>query len=205
LRAGPAAHRRCNRGPGCTAAGQRDGRAGLACRIPASRARWNGSEARRFLIDGHWFVAEDVGVPDLRPDEWDDEIDHDWHELHSFSGTGAVADDARSRDIADFLQELRAKLPASLPSSPAVSACADAQAGPRMRVLRSGSIVAYRTFARESACRISSGDADRAGSSRFDQFFPVHSRPSRHAGHRLADPPAGPCVPLPAPGRGAPG
>jgi len=73
------------------------------------------AEARRYLIDGHWFVAEDTGVPDLRPDEWDDELDHDWHEFHSFAETEVPPDDVRNRDIADFLQDLRASVPATLP------------------------------------------------------------------------------------------
>lgn len=68
----------------------------------------------RHLIDGHWFVAEDVGLPVLRPDEWDDELDHDWHEFHSFAETKAPAGGTRNRDIADFLRDLRASVAATL-------------------------------------------------------------------------------------------
>lgn len=56
-----------------------------------------------------------VGVPDLRPNEWDDEIDHDWHELHLFAATEAEPDDVWERDVGEFLQDLRANLPAVLP------------------------------------------------------------------------------------------
>lgn len=65
------------------------------------------AEIRPYLIDGHWFVAEGVGLSDLRPCDRDDEIDHDWHELHSFAKTEARPSDGRNRDIADFLQDLR--------------------------------------------------------------------------------------------------
>lgn len=66
------------------------------------------AEARRYLIDRHWFVAEDVGVPDLRPAEWDDELDHGWHELHSLTEAEGEGDVGSSRDIGDFLRALRA-------------------------------------------------------------------------------------------------
>ena len=72
------------------------------------------SAARRGVIDGAWFVAQDVGLPDLRPEDWDDEIDHDWHELHSLSETDAECDDPRGRDITEFLRALRVSLPAPL-------------------------------------------------------------------------------------------
>lgn len=72
------------------------------------------SAARRGAIDGAWFVAQDVGLLDLRPEDWDDEIDHDWHELHSLSETDAEADDPRRRDVTEFLRALRASLPAPL-------------------------------------------------------------------------------------------
>lgn len=73
------------------------------------------AEARRHLIDRHWFVAEDVGLPDLRTDDWDDEIDHDWHEVHSFAATEAEPDDPLNRDTAGFLQDLRTKVTTTLP------------------------------------------------------------------------------------------
>jgi len=36
---------------------------------------------RAALIDGEFFVARHWGLPDLRGDECDDELDHDWHEF----------------------------------------------------------------------------------------------------------------------------
>lgn len=65
------------------------------------------AEAQRHLIDGNWFVAEDVGLPDLRTDSWDEELDHDWHEFHSLSATSATADDPVGRDVQDWIGDLR--------------------------------------------------------------------------------------------------
>jgi len=62
--------------------------------------------ARASLIDGGWFVAAAAGLPDLRGNEWDDELDHDWHELHGFAETDAVPDDQQGRDIRALLESL---------------------------------------------------------------------------------------------------
>jgi hypothetical protein len=64
--------------------------------------------ARASLIEGAWFVAAAAGLPDLRGDEWDDELDHDWHELHGFAGTDEPADDPHGRDIRGLLGALAA-------------------------------------------------------------------------------------------------
>ena len=64
--------------------------------------------ARAVLIDGGWFVASAAGLPDLRCDEWDDEHDHDWHELHGFSEMDELPDDPRGRDIRGLLGALAA-------------------------------------------------------------------------------------------------
>jgi len=65
---------------------------------------------RRWLIDRNWFVAEDVIVPDLRPEERDDELDHDWHEFHSLSVTSTRIDDPAGRDVQDWIRDLRKAL-----------------------------------------------------------------------------------------------
>jgi len=62
--------------------------------------------ARASLIDGAWFVAAAADLPDLRGDQWDDELDHDWHELHGFIETEAPPDDTRDRDIRGLLRAL---------------------------------------------------------------------------------------------------
>jgi hypothetical protein len=38
---------------------------------------------RSALIDGEFFNASRWQLPDLREQEWDDEMDHDWHEFES--------------------------------------------------------------------------------------------------------------------------
>lgn len=65
------------------------------------------SLARECLIDGAWFVTTHPSVPDLRPTDLDYELDHDWHEIHSFSETDAGVNDALDLDIEDFLRWLR--------------------------------------------------------------------------------------------------
>lgn len=62
--------------------------------------------ARASLIDGAWFVAAAADLPELRGDEWDDELDHDWHELHGFAKTDALPDDPGCRDIHGLLESL---------------------------------------------------------------------------------------------------
>jgi hypothetical protein len=38
---------------------------------------------RSALIDGEFFNASRWQLPDLSEQEWDDELDHDWHEFES--------------------------------------------------------------------------------------------------------------------------
>ena len=66
------------------------------------------ASARAVLIDGSWFVAADAGLPDLRSDTWDEDLDHDWHELHGFAETDVASDDSQGRDIRRLLQSLAA-------------------------------------------------------------------------------------------------
>ncbi|MDZ7828968.1 MAG: hypothetical protein U5K33_05585 [Halofilum sp. (in: g-proteobacteria)] len=73
------------------------------------------AEIRPYLIDGHWFVADDVGLPDLRPADRDEELDHDWHEVHSFAETEARPSDVYGRDIVEFLRDVREKVRVSVP------------------------------------------------------------------------------------------
>jgi len=44
--------------------------------------------------------------PDLRGDERDDQLDHDWHELHGFAETDSPPDDPCGRDIRGLLRGL---------------------------------------------------------------------------------------------------
>lgn len=63
--------------------------------------------AENVLIDHAYFVASNAGVPDLHFTERDDEIDHDWHEVHSFQSTNDDPNDSQSRDIEEFIESLR--------------------------------------------------------------------------------------------------
>ena len=66
------------------------------------------ARARAALIDSGWFIASAAGLPELRGDEWDDELEHDWHELHGFTGTDAPPDDPSGRDVRALLHALAA-------------------------------------------------------------------------------------------------
>lgn len=59
------------------------------------------------LIDECWFVAKDWSLPDLHFKEynWDNEIDHDWHEFESVEGTDEKATEAYTID--EFLADIR--------------------------------------------------------------------------------------------------
>lgn len=58
------------------------------------------------LIDGEFFVAEDVFLPVLRFSSLDDELDHGWHEYFSVKTTSALSNDALDRDISEFIRSL---------------------------------------------------------------------------------------------------
>ena len=60
---------------------------------------------RSVLIDGEFFVAEDLGIPVLRFEQRDSDLDHGWHEFHSLEAAPAHRS-SPPRDLADFLREL---------------------------------------------------------------------------------------------------
>lgn len=61
---------------------------------------------RNALIDGEFFVAEDVFLPSLRFDVRDDELDHGWHEYFSVKETSEPSNDGLNRDIGEFISRL---------------------------------------------------------------------------------------------------
>lgn len=63
--------------------------------------------ANKALIERAYFVANKVGVPDLYFPEHDDELDHGWHEAHSFQPTLKEPNDCQDRSIEEFLESLR--------------------------------------------------------------------------------------------------
>lgn len=58
------------------------------------------------LIEGAWFVAKNWQLPDLhfQDYDWDDSIDHEWHEVAGIEETNEVA--TTSVSINDFLIEI---------------------------------------------------------------------------------------------------
>lgn len=60
------------------------------------------------LIEREYFVAKDVGVPDLRPAVLDSSMDHDWHEVESLDECGEPPDDRFGRTIDEFIESMAA-------------------------------------------------------------------------------------------------
>lgn len=60
---------------------------------------------RAALIDGEFFDARKLQVPDLRIDEWDDELDHVWHEFESVEEL--EGDGKTYPSIEDFLHRIK--------------------------------------------------------------------------------------------------
>ena len=44
------------------------------------------------LIDGTWFYAKELGLPDLHFDRWDEELDHGFHEFEGVEFTDEEVD-----------------------------------------------------------------------------------------------------------------
>ncbi|HEY9136482.1 MAG TPA: hypothetical protein VIM85_11910 [Pseudomonadales bacterium] len=63
-------------------------------------------DMRHALIDGEFFIAEDVFLPSLRFDIHDDELDHGWHEYFSVTEVAEPSNDGLSRDIGQFINRL---------------------------------------------------------------------------------------------------
>ncbi|HEY9035348.1 MAG TPA: hypothetical protein VIM96_01405 [Pseudomonadales bacterium] len=63
-------------------------------------------DVKNALIDGEFFVAEDVFLPSLRFDFPDNDLDHGWHEYFSVKGTSELSNDSLNRDISEFINGL---------------------------------------------------------------------------------------------------
>lgn len=59
------------------------------------------------LIEGEFFIAEDVCLPPLHFDRYDEELDHGWHEFFSAEKVAAPSNDCLNRDIGDFIAALK--------------------------------------------------------------------------------------------------
>ena len=63
--------------------------------------------AEQVLIDRTFFVAAKADIPDLHFAEHNEELDHGWHEVHSFWPTDEPPNDVRNRNIEEFVESLR--------------------------------------------------------------------------------------------------
>lgn len=62
---------------------------------------------RSCLIDHAFFVAAKAGVPDLHFDNFDEELDHGWHEFAFVEYTLESPNDTQGRNISQFLLDLK--------------------------------------------------------------------------------------------------
>jgi hypothetical protein len=63
-------------------------------------------EIRSKLIDGEFFVAEELSLPALKFERYDEELDHGWHEYFSVEETAEEVNDGLGRDVGDFVNIL---------------------------------------------------------------------------------------------------
>jgi hypothetical protein len=62
------------------------------------------------LIDGEFFVAEDVDLPSLQFPHHDKELDHGWHEYFSVKEIGDCSGECLNGDVGDFVRKLEESL-----------------------------------------------------------------------------------------------
>lgn len=65
------------------------------------------SKAEKVLIDQAYFVARKASVPDLHFEDYNEELDHGWHEVYTFQSTDDAPNDPQERDIEGFIESLR--------------------------------------------------------------------------------------------------
>lgn len=58
-------------------------------------------------IDGLYFVASELNVPDLHFAERNEKLDHDWHEVHAFLATDDAPNDPQGRTFEEFIALLQ--------------------------------------------------------------------------------------------------
>jgi hypothetical protein len=65
---------------------------------------------RLHLIDETYFVAKKARVPDLHFNDYDEELDHGWHEFDSLECTSESPTDVAGRDINQFILDLKSAI-----------------------------------------------------------------------------------------------
>ena len=58
-------------------------------------------------MDRLYFTVSRVHLPDLHFEDYDDELDHNWHEFEALTFTDEGPTDEKKRDIEEFLMDLR--------------------------------------------------------------------------------------------------
>ena len=67
------------------------------------------AKIKQKLIDEMYFDAFNASVPPLFFDDYDEELDHDWHEFECISEIEMLPNDAHGRDISLFISSLAEK------------------------------------------------------------------------------------------------
>jgi len=62
--------------------------------------------AHKTLIDQSYFVARKADIPDLHFPDYNNDLDHEWHEFHLFAETNDSPTDMKNRSVDEFLQDL---------------------------------------------------------------------------------------------------
>ena len=63
--------------------------------------------AENVLIDQAYFIASKANVPDLHFNEYNDQLDHSWHEFHMVAQTEEATNDSLGRNIEEFIESLQ--------------------------------------------------------------------------------------------------
>lgn len=62
--------------------------------------------AESVLIDRMYFYANKAKLPDLHFADYDEDLDHGWHEASGFEFTAEETNDAKKRSIEEFIEDL---------------------------------------------------------------------------------------------------
>jgi len=65
------------------------------------------SMAKKVLIDESYFVANKANIPDLHFEHYNEQLDHGWHEMHTFQSTNETPNDQHQRTIDEFFHSLQ--------------------------------------------------------------------------------------------------
>jgi hypothetical protein len=64
-------------------------------------------EIAESMFDGKFFVAEGLEIPTLYFQNYDKDLDHDWHEFGAMSMSADDVTDSKGRDIQEILKSLK--------------------------------------------------------------------------------------------------